>query len=76
MLIFSPPSFPSSLPPFTISVIPSAYVAMTGGQWDPELAPLVEALRGKEGWRVGGREGEFKDKQGGRNKDCIVVPLR
>jgi len=39
---------------------------MTDGQWAPELAPLVEALRGKEGGRggrEGEREGEFKDKQ-------------
>jgi len=55
-----------SLPFSSASEIPSAYAAMTDGQWAPELAPLVEALRGKEGGRggrEGEREGEFKDKQ-------------
>ncbi|KAM3569987.1 hypothetical protein VYU27_007940 [Nannochloropsis oceanica] len=44
--------------------IPSAYAAMTGGQWAPELAPLVEALRGEEGEGGGGSEGE---------RECRVV---
>lgn len=57
----SPRCFLSSPPS---SEIPSAYAAMTGGQWAPELAPLVEALRGEEGEGGGGSEGE---------RECRVV---